>query len=259
MTSTRTRSAGGIWFRLLLFVAFLAAGLVLAWMILLPPALTRFVRGRTGFTMEIQTLYVNPFAGRLELRGLAVTNPPAFPNPAFTEVRAVRVDWQVSSLFSQRLVVDDAVIDVAGITLVRDQHGAVNAALFQERLVGAASPARAPTGAPGEAKGREQEFLIKRLQVRCDRLVIADYSGRQPAVRELALNFNHTYENVTSAQQLAALLGELLVPGAGTVGSLGPEAGTAPRGAGSSLKETGRKTGEPVKGFFDALEKSLKK
>jgi hypothetical protein len=258
MSLSRTPLAGGIWFRLLLFLAIFFAGLALAWMILLPPVLTRFVRGRTGFAMEIQTLYINPFTGRLALRGLAVTNPPAFPNPAFAEVREVRVDWRVSSLFSQRLVIDDAVIDVAGVTLVKDAHGAINAWLFQERLAGA-SAARTQAGAPVEAKSRQQEFLIKRLQLRCDRLVIADYSRRPPAVRELALNFNHTYENVTSATQLAAPLGDLLAPVAGAVGGLVPEAGAALRAAGDKVKETGRKTGEAVKGFFDSLEKSRKK
>ena len=262
MNLSRTKAAGGIWFRLLLFLAIFFAVLALAWMILLPPALTRFVRGRTGFPMEIQTLYVNPFTGRLALRGMALKNPPAFPNPAFAEVREVSVDWRVSSLFGQRLVIDDVVVDVAGITLVKDPHGAINAWLFQERLAGAPAirpPAGSPAGAPAEAKSRPQEFLIKRLQLRCDRLVIADYSGRQPVVRELALNFNHTYENVTSAKQLAAPLGDLLAPLAGAISGLAPEADAALRAAGDKFKESGRKAGEAVKGFFESLEKSLKK
>jgi hypothetical protein len=252
MNLSRTPSAGGIWLRLLFVLAILCAGLALAWMILLPPALTRFVRGRTGFAMEIQSLYVNPFTGRLALRGLAITNPSTFPNPAFAEVREVRVDWRVSSLLSQRLVIEDVVIDVAGVTLVRDSHGVFNAWLFHDRLAGVPAgpaPARPAAGAPAEAKGRPREFLVKRLQLRCDRLVIADYSKRQPAVRELALNFNHTYENLTSAKQLAAPLVDLLAP----------EAGGALRAAGDAVKESGRKAGEAVKGFFDTLEKSLRK
>jgi hypothetical protein len=262
MKFPRTPSTGGIWSRLLLFLAILFAVVALAWMILLPPALTRFVQGRTGFAMEIQSLYVNPFTGRLALRGLALKNPPTFPNPAFAEVREVRVDWQISSLFSQRLVIDDAVIDVAAITVVRDPHGAINAWQFQERLAGtsAARPQTASTaGTPAEAKSRQQEFLIKCLQLRCDRLVIADYSRGQPAVRDLALNFNHTYENVTSAKQLAAPLGDLLAPVAGAISGLAPEAGAALRAAGDRFKESGRKAGEAVKGFFESLEKSLKK
>jgi hypothetical protein len=78
-------------------------------------------------------------------------------------------------------------------------------------------------------------------------------------VRELALNYNHTYENVTSAQQLAAPLGNLLAPVAGAIGGLAPEAGAALRAAGDKFKESGRKAGEAVKGFFESLEKSLKK
>ena len=262
MNLSRTTTAGGIWFRLLLFLAIFFAVLALAWMILLSPAVTRFVQGRTGFPMEIQTLYVNPFTGRLALRGLAIKNPPTFPNSAFAEVREVSVAWRVSSLLSQRLVIDDVVVDVAGVTLVKDRLGEINAWLFQERLAGVPAnrpPAGSPAGASVEAKSRPQEFLIKRLRLRCDRLVIADYSGRQPVVRELALNFNHTYENVTSTKQLAAPLGDLLAPVADAIGGLAPEADAALRAAGDKFKESGRKAGEAVKGFFESLEKSLKK
>jgi hypothetical protein len=68
-------------------------------------------------------------------------------------------------------------------------------------------------------------------------------------VREVALNFNHTYENITSAKQLAAPLVDLLAP----------QAGGVLRGAGDAMKESGRKAGEAVKGLFDTLEKSLRK
>jgi hypothetical protein len=252
MNLSRTQSAGGIWLRLMLFLVILCGGLALAWMILLPVALTKFVGSRTGFSMGIQSLYANPFTGRLAVRGLAVKNPPTFPDPAFADIREVRVDWQVSSLFSRRLVIEDVVIDVAGVTLVRDSHGAFNAWVFHDRLAGAPAgqtSARPAAGAPAEAKSRPREFLVKRLQLRCDRMVIADYSKSQPAVREVALNFNHTYENITSAKQLAAPLVDLLAP----------QAGGVLRGAGDAMKESGRKAGEAVKGLFDTLEKSLRK
>jgi len=109
-----------------------------------------------------------------------------------------------------------------------------------------------------EAKSRPQEFLIKRLQLRCDRLVIADYSGRQPVVRELAsttitpTKTSRVRSNWRAARQPAG-------PRAGAIGGLAPEAGAALRAAGDKFKESGRKAGEAVKGFFESLEKSLKK
>jgi hypothetical protein len=238
------------------FLALLFACLAVAWMSLLPYAVTRLVRARTGFGMEIQTLYINPFTAKVTLRGLVIMNPPAFPRKDFVEVREFRADARLFSLFGRRPVINEAVINVAAVTIVRDPCGVVNTSLFQEGLAGRTPPSAGPPADPGQKK---REFLIKRLQVRCDRLVIADYSRRRPEVSEFNLNFSHVYENVTSTRQLVAPLAEILSPVAAVFGDIFPEAGTVLRTAGDAMKKTGRKTGEAVKGFFEALEKILKK
>ena len=244
---------GGVGFNLMLFLAILFACLAVAWMILLPLAVTRLVQERTGFGIEIQTFYANPFTANLEVRGLVITNPPAFPRKDFIEVREFRADAQLFSLFGHRPVIDNLVVNMTGITLVKDQRGLINTRAFQEGLAGPSPDPKSPAAAPA------REFLIKRLQVRLDRLVIADYSRRNPDVREFTLNFNHTYENVTSAKQLAAPFADIFAPVASAIGGILPETDAALRAAGGRVKETGRKTGEAVKGLFDALEKTLKK
>jgi hypothetical protein len=244
---------GGGGFNLMLFLAILFACLAVAWMILLPFAVTKLVQERTGFGLEIQTFYANPFTANLEVRGLVITNPPAFPRKDFVEVREFRADAQLFSLFSHRPVIDYMVVNMTEITLVKDQRGLINTRVFQEGLARPSPDAQPPAAAPG------REFLIKRLQVRLDRLVIADYSRRKPDVHEFTLNFSHTYENVTSAKQLAAPFADIFAPLAGAIGGILPETDAALRAAGGRVKETGRKTGEAVKGLFDALEKTLKK
>lgn len=255
MTALHTASRrGGVGFNLVLFLAILFACLAVAWMILLPFAVTRLVQERTGFGIEIQSLYANPFTANLELRGLVITNPPAFPRKDFVEVRELRADAQLFSLFGHRPVIDYIAVYMTGITLVKDQRGRINTRVFQEGLAGPS-----PDSPPPPPAAPAREFLIKRLQVRLDRLVIADYSRRKPDVREFTLNFSHTYENVTSAKQLAVPFADIFAPVAGAIGGILPETDAALRAAGGRVKETGRKTGEAVKGLFDALEKTLKK
>jgi len=240
----------------MLFLAILFACLAVAWMILLPFAVTRLVQERTGFGIEIQSLYANPFTANLEARGLVVTNPPAFPRKDFIEAREFRVDAQLFSLFGPRPVIDDLVVNVAVVTLVKDQRGLINTRVFQEGL--ARRPPESSPQSPSPA-APARKFLIRHLQLRLDRLVIADYSRGNPDVRELPLNFSHTYENVTSAKQLAAPFADIFAPVAGAISGVLPETDAALRAAGSRVKETGRKTGEAVKGLFDTLEKTLKK
>jgi hypothetical protein len=246
---------GGIGFRWVLFLAAVFASFALGWMLLLPLALARYVHERTGFEVEMQTFYLNPFTANVALRGLMITNPPTFPRRDFIAVREFRADARLLSLFGQRPLIDDAVLDVAGISLVKDEGGLSNAKVFAQGLAGMSRDQRQP---PAGIK-KEREFLIRRLQIHLDRLVIADYSRRTPEVREFDLNFIHTYENVSNAKQLTAPLADLLAPVTGTIGSVLPEAGATLGSARDAVRETGRKAGEAVKGLFEALEKTLKK
>jgi hypothetical protein len=247
---------GGIWLKLAVVLAILFAALALAWMILLPLAVTKVVRLRTGFDTEIQALYFNPFTANLAVRGLVITNPPSFPVKDFVEIREFRADTRLASLFSRRWEIDDAVLHVALLAVVRDQRGVVNARLFRGGPTGTA-PGRPPAATPKPERARG--FLIRHLEVRIDRLTVADYSKGTPAVREFNLNFRHTYENVTSVRQLAAPLADTSAGLSRALESVLPEIGTALRSARGTLKETGRKAGEALKSFFESLEKSLRK
>jgi len=265
-TSRITCSHGGIRLRLLLILGAICACLALAWMLLLPHAVTRYIRSRTGFGIELRSLYVNPFTATVKLRGLVLTNPPDFPRKDFVEVREFRADARLFSLFSSRVVVDDAEIDVAAITLVKDEHGRLNVAEFRRGLAGSPGPAgtaAAPAGpersaGPAQPARPPREFLIKRLTLTCDRVVIADYSKRRPVINQADLRFHHVYTNVTDTRQLIAPVAEVLSPVAVALGYLTPETESLLRDAGQLLQETGRRTGDAVKGLIEALEKGRK-
>jgi hypothetical protein len=158
------------------------------------------------------------------------------------------------SLFTRRWEIDRATLNIAAIAIVRDQHGLVNVRLLRSGLGG-----RSPDQPPPAANPAGREFLIRHLDLRLDRLVVADYSKRTPVVREFNLNFRHTYMNVTSAKQLAEPLAGAFANLAGAIDSVMPELGEVLRTTGGMLEEAGRKAGEAVKGLFESLEKSLRK
>ena len=267
-------SRGGCLVKLpVLLVAVLAAA-ALGWMLYLPLWVTGQIRARTGCDATVASLSCNPFGGRLAVRGLVVSNPGTWPTRDFVELREFVAEVDVWTLLAERIVVDSLTLDMRRVTLVRRADGKSNAELFQP-----AGPVRnaAPDAAgrkagegPGAAVERERKFLIRRLALRFDQLVIADYSGATPVVNEHKLALDQRYENVTAAKQLlvpevlrrvaAENLGPALgrlVPG--EVGrALGGTARDAAAGGAELLKDAGQRANDLLRGLREKLEETKK-
>ncbi len=262
-------SRGGVLFKLLVALAVLFAAVALAWMLFLPRLLTSQLRTRTGFDVKVQSLAVNPFAGKVAVRGLLISNPPTFPVHDFIEVREFSANFEMFSLFSERLVFTSLVVDVPTVTLVMRDGGESNATAFQHNLNPVEQGPPRPA-APDRPPAPPRKFLIRQLTLRAGRLVIIEHADRKPVSHEFHLGLDQSYKDVTNVRQLlspaalqslapvgAALSGLGVIPG-----ELGAAIADSVKGASKSgagfLKNFGRQAGEKVKGYFDALEESRK-
>lgn len=244
--------------KLLVFLVVVFAFAALAWMLFLPALLTRHLRQRSGFDATVAKLAINPLTGTIEVQGFVLTNPPTFPEPDFLTVREFRANGEVRSLISDHPVFEKMVVDVAAVTLIKRADGTTNAEVFDRNLKSEADGTAVPF-AP-----TKRSFLIRHLELRVDRLVLADHSVRQPTHREFTLNLKQTYADVTGIDQLLApsVLKNLAPVAAAISGLLPDDIGKVfaeAAGSGKELmREVGRKTTERAKGFFDALEESKK-
>ncbi len=276
--SAATANRGGCLVRLLLLLIVLGAALALGWMMFLPTIVTSQIRARTGFDVKVASLSCNAFTGRWALRGLVLSNPGSFPVGDFVELREFSAEAEVWSLVSERLVLDELRLDVRKVTLVRRADGRSNAEVFRQNLFGAPTtvpavagePTAGATPPPAATAGPARKFLVRRLTLRFDQLVLADYSEAKPAVQEFNLGLDQRYENVTDAKQLlvpevlrrlaAENLGpalERLVPG-----DFGRALGDKARDAGARgaeiLQGAGQQASELLKGLREKLEESRK-
>jgi hypothetical protein len=244
-------------------LAALFAALALAWMVALPSVLSSWVRNRTGFDLAVQSLMVNPFTGDIRARGLVINNPPTFPQPEFLQVREFAVEAEMWSLFSDKPVLNLVKMDIGLVALVKRPDGKTNTEVFRGYLALAEEAAAPiPTSRGPDTAGKE--FLIKKLQVRFDRLLVADNTGKRPIMKEYLLKIDRTYENVTDGDQL-------LLPGSldqvfalgGAVGSLLPDdvgriLDETLKSGSDLLKKVTDSEVNPFKGFSDTLEESKK-
>jgi hypothetical protein len=262
-------SRGGCLVRLVVLLVVVVAAGALAWMLFLPAVVTAQIRQRTGFDATVTGLSCNAFTGRLAVRGLVMSNPASFPVRDFVELREFSMETEVWSWMSDRPVIDALTADVRKVTLVRRPDGKSNAEILQRALLGeeregTSGPAAGPVATP------PRPWLIRRLVLRFDRLVIADYSGVKPVVQEHVLGLDQRYENVTEAKQLLVpevLRGLAAVDLGPTLGRLVPgelgralgdkvRAGAA-QGA-EAFKEAGLQAADLLKGLREKLEESRK-
>ena len=288
-TSLSVARRGGALMKLLIFLIIFSGIVVAAWVYFLPQILTSTLEKRSGFTVKLKRLAIDPFRNRVSFDGLVISNPPSFPRPEFVEIRSFRAWAQLDSFFTDRLVIDDGEIDVARVALIRNKDWTINAGLFSDRLLNTRKPKakpKPPEAAPPPPKlepgkyppppkpkppevaakpeAPEKAFLIKRLVVRFEKILVEDHTTQKPASREYTLNFSHTYENVINTDQFmvgpfmkgfsavgSAITG--LIPGdvSGTMGA-------ASRSGTELFREATKKTGDPFKAFMDTLEQTTK-
>jgi uncharacterized protein involved in outer membrane biogenesis len=216
-SSPRAACRGGLLGKLLFLLVLLLAVAALAWAFFLPQIVTTALHKRTQFDVTVSELTANPFTSRVVIRGLVLRNPSSFPISDFVHVREFRAELNLPSLFSDRLVIEDAAINIEKLALVKNAAGERNIQLFQERLLGGGTTEDKPaTEEPGSDKPRE--FLIRHLELRFDQLVIADAGNSAPRV--LNLNLNHTYKNVDNPTALAAPIAAQLVQRSGILNRL---------------------------------------
>jgi len=257
LRSPASRLRGGCLSKLL-FLMLLGAGvLALCWVLFLPMLVVRSLHNRTGFDVSVEDISANPFTARISIRGLVIGNPSTYPISDFVKIGEFTADAEIASLFADRLVVEEAVVDIREIALVRNSQGERNALAFWKALVGESQPAQSGGDkAASEQKDKpavKKEFLIRRLRLRLDRLVISDGITDTTQVRKVELQFSQDYENVTGVAQVTEPIIRQAIARSGALKDLTAKALEGFKANGAGLKETGQKAAEAIKGFFKSL------
>lgn len=252
---------GGILFKLFAFFLVCTALLVLAWMLFLPTLVAGIISSRTGFSVRVESLMVNPFTARVSLKGLVIQNPEDFSAKDFIELGEFRADAELASLMSDRIVIEEAAVHVKRLSLVKGRGPQSNAVIFKNRLLGESTSSSQQ--AQPSASSKQKDFLIRKLSLRFDKLCLVDASGPKPGIKEYNIDFHQNYENVTSSAQIATpVVGKLLASGGAIgdyAGKLGTQALEGLKKTGEALKDAGKKTGETLKDIFNSITEKTKK
>lgn len=240
---------GGLLAKLLLFLAVLFVLGAIAWVVLLPSIVVSTIRSKTGFGARVESLSVNPFTAKVDVRGFVLENPPGWPERSFADVREFRADAELIPLLRGKLVADEITVDIAQLTVVKNRDGVLNAKAFGDGLNSPAEPAPAPGP---KAPAQKTEFLIRRFNLKFGKLTYIDLSGRRPVTRDYALNLSREMRDVDSVTGLmspfsGAAFGLMKDVAADVSG----DATRLLKDAGSLLKDSGKNAGDSLKGLLE--------
>jgi uncharacterized protein involved in outer membrane biogenesis len=223
--------------RILLILAVVIAGLILARNAIIKSVTTQAIAKATGFRMELKSINVGLLSQTFEIEGLKLRNPPDFPDPDALDIDRILVHYDLRSFLAPTVHVHAIVIEIPQVVMVRNMEGETNLERMKDAASGAVQPESEPSGgapsgeppperspeprrepapAPAEAKA-PKPFMIDVLRVKIGKVEIRDYargSDGKPKVKTYAIAVDRTFQRVGSVEAIVnQLANQVLIEG----------------------------------------------
>lgn len=245
-------------FLFILFVLFLAFFLKNQ---ILKTTLTASASKIMGAPVTLRQFSFGIFQQSIVLTDLKVYNPPGFDNQPFLDAPLIKVEYVLTDLLAGKLHFKNITFSLKELVIIKDREGKLNVDALK-----VAKPKEKSTSAKAET---ELPLKIDILELSIGKIILKDYTaGEPPKIRVHDIGYKkQIYRNITSAQQLAALiisqgLQETAIKGAKIYAAsslLG--IGFIPAGVAMSLIKSDTAEGNfdhPVENVYAAALKTLK-
>ena len=177
--------------RILLAVAALLVILFLARSFVARKAVEVGVTKVTGFPLQIGTVNVGLWNSQIDVRDLRLMNPPEFQEKMFVDMPQFYVDYRLGSMLKRAPHINDMFINIKQLVIVKNNKGESNA----KKLKGIVSSGDSST-----------KYSVDKLRIHVGTVTIKDFSRAKPSERNITLNIDATYYNITDATDITRLV-----------------------------------------------------
>jgi hypothetical protein len=201
----------------------------------------------TGFPMEIGSVDLGLFSSKIEVHDLKLMNPPEFPERMFVDMPQLYVDYRLGSMISGTPHVNDMLINIKQLVVAKNNKGESNA----QKLNGVVSSSG--------GSGKSSKYAVDKLRIHIGTVTIKDFSHAKPTERNITLNIDATYSNITDSTDITRLvlltvMSQVHLPDIGIkTEDLKKGLGNVTTAAGEALKGAT----EATKGLFDSIKKAV--
>lgn len=116
----------------------------------------------TGVETKVDGVDASFFSGRFGLEGLSLANPPGFREEPFFQMKSAQAAWQNGTIFSDRIEMDELVLDGVDVSLERTGSG-TNYGVILDHLEKLSPKKKGEEKAP-EAGGKQ--LTIRKIEIR---------------------------------------------------------------------------------------------
>lgn len=198
----------------------------------------------TGFPLTIGSVDLELFSSKVDVHDLKLMNPPEFTEPMFVDMPELYVDYRLPSMFSGAPHVNDMLINIKQLVIVKNKTDS-----NVQKLKGVVSS--------GGSSSKSTKYAVDKLRIHVGTVTIKDYSRPKPSERDIKLNLDRTYNNITDSTDISRLvlltvLGNVHLPDIGiNANDLEKDLTNVTNQAGQALEGAG----EAIGGLLNNLQK----
>jgi len=152
----------------------------------------------TGAPVHIDGFTLGVFSQSVRISGFKMYNPKGFSRSILVDLPKISVKYDLGALLKKKLHLASTEVEIKEIGLEKNKEGKLN--VDELKVV---KQAKDQKGKPAE----QMPMQIDMLTLGIGRIVAKDYvAAGAPTVKVYNINIRKSYKNITSAQQLAALI-----------------------------------------------------
>ena len=198
----------------------------------------------TGFPLKIGSVDVGLFSSKVDVRNLKLMNPPEFQEKMFVDMPQLYIDYRLRSMLSGAPHINDMLINIKQLVVVKTDKGDSNAMKLKGVVFSGKSSSK---------------YTVDKLRIHVGTVTVKDYSRPKATERNISLNIDATYSNITDSTDITRLV-LLTVMSQVKLPDIGIKPDDLKKGLGDVTNQAGQAlkgATDAVGGLFDNLKKSL--
>jgi hypothetical protein len=153
----------------------------------------------TGAPTSVGGLSLSIIRQSVKISNLRMYNPKGFPKDILVDISKMGVAYNLGALITGKIHLKQLELEIKEIGMTKNKEGKLN--------VDSLKIAAEKSGEKEKKPAKQLAMQIDTVSLGMGRVVSRDYSvGGQLVVKVYDINLKKTYKNITSAQQLAALI-----------------------------------------------------